>query len=268
MEVLLFRYRVPSRVAPVLSNVPIPLPSYSSSSIRDLALNTAVADLIAKGAIEPAPLSPGYYRRLFVTPKVTGGWRPVIDLSCLRRSVLVSFSHGDSTDDSPVSPFRRLVGVSRSSGCLPPGSGASDISPLPEVLCGGSIVSISSALFRPFYCSADVHTCHGPNLVDNASFRLPDPEVPRRLASPWVLVPRDCTGEGFSPLAVSGARHSCQPGQELPVSFTDPGLSGGEASDTSFEGFPDPQTCPEALISRLRIRLLSSSTSCLFGISC
>ena len=60
---------------------------------------------------------------------------------------------------------------------------------------------------------------------------------------------------------MSGARHSCQPGQELPDLFTDPGLSGDEASDASFEGFPDPQTCPEALISRLRIRLLSSSTS-------
>ena len=36
---------------------------------------------------------PGYYSRLFVTPKVTGGWRPVIDLSCLNRSVLVSHFH-------------------------------------------------------------------------------------------------------------------------------------------------------------------------------
>ena len=40
-----------------------------------------------------APSSPGYYSRLFVTPKVTGDLRPVIDLSRLNRSVLVSHFH-------------------------------------------------------------------------------------------------------------------------------------------------------------------------------
>ena len=93
VEVLRFRYQVSFRVSPVHSNVPIPLPSYSPSSIRGVALSAAVADLCAKGAIEPAPPSPGYYSRLFVTPKVTGGWRPVIDLSRLNRSVLVSHFH-------------------------------------------------------------------------------------------------------------------------------------------------------------------------------
>ena len=93
VEVLRFGYRVPFRVAPVLSNVPIPLPSYSPSSIRGIALSAVVADLCAKGAIEPAPASPGYYSHLSVTPKVTGGWRPVIDLSCLNHSVLVSHFH-------------------------------------------------------------------------------------------------------------------------------------------------------------------------------
>ena len=52
-----------------------------------------VVDMRVKGAIEPAPSSPGYYSRLFVTPKVTGGWRPVIDFSRLNRPVLVSHFH-------------------------------------------------------------------------------------------------------------------------------------------------------------------------------
>ena len=262
MEVLRFGYRVPFLVAPVLSNVPIPLPSYSPSSIRGLALS-------AKGAIEPAPPFPGYYSHLFVTPKVTGGWRPVIDLSRLNRSVLVSHFHME-TQQTVLQSLHSgdwLVS-SRSSGRLTAGSSASNISPLPKVLRVGHSVSISRTLFRPFHCSADVHSCHGPDLIDHASFQLPDPEVPRRLASPRVLVPRDCTGLRLSPLAVSGARHLCQPGQELPDSFADPGLSGDETSDASFEGFPDPQMCPEALISRLRVHLLASSASVLFGVSC
>ena len=87
VEVLRFGYRVPFVVPPPLSSVPIHLPSYSPSSTRGVALLEAVQDLLAKGAIELAPSTPGFYSRLFVTPKVTGGWRPVIDLSVLNRSV-------------------------------------------------------------------------------------------------------------------------------------------------------------------------------------
>ena len=93
VEVLWFGYRVPFLVTPHLSDVPIPLPSYSLSSIRGLALSAAVADLRVKGAVEPAPPSSGFYSRLFVTPKVTGDWWPVIDLSCLNHCVRVSHSH-------------------------------------------------------------------------------------------------------------------------------------------------------------------------------
>ena len=56
VEVLWFGYQVPFLVTPPLSNVFIPPPSYSLSSIRGLALSAAVADLRAKGAIEQAPL--------------------------------------------------------------------------------------------------------------------------------------------------------------------------------------------------------------------
>ena len=86
VEVLLFGYRVPFLASP-LSNVPISLPS------RGLALTAVVADLHEKGAIKLAPPSPGYYSRFFVTPKVTGGWWPVIDLSRLNQSVRVSHFH-------------------------------------------------------------------------------------------------------------------------------------------------------------------------------
>ena len=70
-----------------------PFRAIPPSSIQGITLDAAMVDLRAKGAIEPAPSSPGYYSRLFVTPKVTGGWRPVIDLSRLNRYVLVSHFH-------------------------------------------------------------------------------------------------------------------------------------------------------------------------------
>ena len=84
-------YCLPFLSTPPLSNVPVPMPSYSPSSIKGAALEEVTLGLIAKGAVEPVPLpSPGFYSRLFVVWKTSGSWRPVIDLSHLNRFVDVS----------------------------------------------------------------------------------------------------------------------------------------------------------------------------------
>ena len=90
VQVLCFGYIIPFHSPPPLSSTPIPLPSYTPSSIRGMALAAAVKDLLSKGAIEPSSSGPGFYSRLFVTPKVTGSWRPVIDLSFLNQFVRLS----------------------------------------------------------------------------------------------------------------------------------------------------------------------------------
>ena len=84
-------YCLPFLSAPPLSNVPVPMPSYSPSSIKGAALEEVTLGLIAKGAVELVPLpSPGFYSRLFVVWKTSWSWRPVIDLSHLNRFVDVS----------------------------------------------------------------------------------------------------------------------------------------------------------------------------------
>ena len=84
-------YCLPFLSAPPFSNVPIPMPSYSPTSIKGAALEEVTLGLIAKGAVELAPLpSPGFYSHLFVMWKTSGSWRPVIDLSHLIRFVDVS----------------------------------------------------------------------------------------------------------------------------------------------------------------------------------
>ena len=91
------------------SIVPIPLPSSSPISITGAALEEITLGLIAKDALELAPLpSPGFYSHLFVVWKTSRSWRPVIDLSHLNRfvdvphfqmetiqSVLLSVRQGD-----------------------------------------------------------------------------------------------------------------------------------------------------------------------------
>ena len=109
VEVLRVGYCLPFLSIPPLSTAPIPMPSYSPTSIKGAALEEVTLGLVVKGAVELAPLpSPGFYSRLFVVWKTSGSWRPVIDLSHLNRfvdvppfqmetiqSVLLSVRQGD-----------------------------------------------------------------------------------------------------------------------------------------------------------------------------
>ena len=91
VEVLREGYCIPFLRPPPLSTEPIPMPSYAPTSIKGAALEEITLTLIAKGAVELAPLpSLGFYSRLFVLWKTSGSWRPVIDLSLVNRFVDVS----------------------------------------------------------------------------------------------------------------------------------------------------------------------------------
>ena len=87
-------YRVPfTDSPPPLARTPVSFPTYRAGSPRAQALRQEVEAMLAKGALEIArDLGPGFYSRLFLVEKATGGWRPVIDLSHLNDFVqLTSF---------------------------------------------------------------------------------------------------------------------------------------------------------------------------------
>ena len=87
MEVLREGYAIPFRMPPPLSPTPIILDSYSPQSVNGRALDEEVQTLSRKGAVEPAPPTPGFFSSMFVVTKATGGWRPIIDLSTLNLNV-------------------------------------------------------------------------------------------------------------------------------------------------------------------------------------
>ena len=93
MEVLREGYRILFSRGPPLSDQPLPMPSYSPSSIRGKALEKEFLDLLHKRAIEQAPQSPGFYSRLFVVQKDSGAWRPIIDLSTLNTFIVSQHFH-------------------------------------------------------------------------------------------------------------------------------------------------------------------------------
>ena len=78
-------YRVPFKDSPPpLARTPVSFPTYRAGSPRAQALRQEVKAMLAKGALEIArDPGPGFYSRLFLVEKATGGWRPVIDLSHL-----------------------------------------------------------------------------------------------------------------------------------------------------------------------------------------
>ena len=93
VEALRVGYRIPFDRRPSLSERPLSLPAYSPQSIKGVALTQELQNLLRKGAVEPAPQSPGFYSRLFLVQKASGSWRPIIDLSTLNDYITSSHFH-------------------------------------------------------------------------------------------------------------------------------------------------------------------------------
>ena len=215
IQVLRFGYRVPFRTQPPLSRVPLPPPNYSPTSIRGLALAAAVVAFQEREAIEPAPPSPGYYSRLFLTPKFIGGWRPVIDLSRLNGWVAVSHFHMETAQLvlQSLCPWDLMVSLDLQDAYLQGPVHPSSRRYLR--FCMGELVSQFRALCFGLSTALQANLRHGPGLFGHASLRVPHPPVSRQLACSGFLLLQDRSGERFSPLALSTTRDSDQHSQEF-----------------------------------------------------
>ncbi|XP_064113369.1 uncharacterized protein LOC135220008 [Macrobrachium nipponense] len=84
LEVIENGYKIPFLSRPALSTEPIDLsPSYQTS--KQQILLDLLDQMLEKRAVERVLSlnSPGFYNRLFLVPKQSGGWRPVLDVSRL-----------------------------------------------------------------------------------------------------------------------------------------------------------------------------------------
>ena len=85
VSVLREGYQLEFTSLPLLSRSPTVLTE--GSRTKEEILDQQFQTLLDKNALEPVlnPASPGFYSRIFVVPKASGGWRPVIDLSVLNQ---------------------------------------------------------------------------------------------------------------------------------------------------------------------------------------
>ena len=105
VEALRVGYRIPFDRRPPLSERLLSLPAYSPQSIKGVALTQELQNLLRKGAVEPAPQSPGFYSRLFLVQKASGSWHPIIDLLTLNDYITSSHFHME-TPRSVLSSIR------------------------------------------------------------------------------------------------------------------------------------------------------------------
>ena len=132
---------------------------------------------------------PGFYSRLFLVVKVTGGWRPVIDLSHLNgfvrltpfkmetvASVLLSVRVGDF-----------LASIDLKDAYFQIHTCSSVIKEAIVVPVGGDSLPVQSPVFRTVDCPTGLHlgvrrcVCVGPLPRDSSAV------VPGRLAGPCLL---------------------------------------------------------------------------------
>ena len=167
---------------PPLSDQPLPMPSYSLSSIRGKALEKEFLDLLHKGAIEQAPQTPGFYSRLFVVQKDSGV------LATHHRPVYPEHIHSVTTlpyGDSSVRPTlhspRRLDDLIGSSGRLPSSSNPLGITSVSSLHYRRSPIPVQGTMLRANNCPSGLYKAHGSNIRHSPSLRYQDPPISRRL---------------------------------------------------------------------------------------
>ena len=87
VRILTEGYKIQFLSLPPLQLTPASRVQYQCDPQLRQVLQLAVGDMVEKSAIEIAPSGRGFYSRIFLVPKTSGKWRPIIDLSVLNQHI-------------------------------------------------------------------------------------------------------------------------------------------------------------------------------------
>ena len=156
VSVLQDGYRLPFESPPLLTRTPILFPAYRPGSPQSLALRQEI-EKMPKGALEIVPdPGPGFYSRLFLVEKATGGWRPVIDLSTLNTFIRQT-PFKMETVASVLNPVQRSPRLPELEGCVLPGARPSKFQEVSALCVTGDSVPVQGSLLRTVHCPPSLH---------------------------------------------------------------------------------------------------------------
>ena len=186
---LRFSYHLPFLSTPPLSAAPIPMPSYSPTSIKGAALEEVTLGLIVKGCC--GACSTPFSKLLQPSVRcvedlgvVASGHRPLPSQSLCGR---VSLSDGDHSVRAPVSASGGLDGLHRSQESVSSSAGLPGFSSLSALRVQRPRLPVQSAVLWPLHGSAGFHSGHGSCIRDSPFHGDPHEAVSRRLARPVFL---------------------------------------------------------------------------------
>ena len=133
--------------------------SWIRTSVKGRALDEEIQALCRKGAVKPAPLTPGFFSRMFVVTKATGGLaadhRPVHPEPECGSDL---FSDGDISDGSACCSQERLDGLHRSEGCVLSDPDPPCVSEVPQVHSRREDLAVPGPLLRSVH-TPQHHRC-------------------------------------------------------------------------------------------------------------
>ena len=248
-------YCLPFLSAPPLSNVPIPLPSYSPTSIKGAALEEVTLGQGCCGACSTpfSRLLQPSVRRVEDLGVMAFGHRPLPSQSLCRR---VSLPDGDHSVCAPVGASGGLDGLHRSEGSVPSSTGSSSFSSLSSLHVPRHCLPIQSAVLWPLHSSAGLHQGHGSCFSYTPFYGNPYETVSRRLASPVCLSEVPPQGSSDCPPTLSRVGDCGQPPEIQPGSITGGSVSGGCHRLHLFQGFSVGGTHLMAAVNSRRVSVL------------
>ena len=256
---------IPFRMPPPLSLTQIILDSYSPRSVKGRALEEEIQALRRKGAVEPAPPTPGFYSRMFVVTKATGGggggvavadYRPVPpEPECGSDS----FLYGDFSDGPSFCAEERLNDLHRSEGRLPSDSDPPCVPQVPQVHSRREDLAVPGPLLWSVHSPTGFHSRDGSCVGVPPSAGSSDASVFRRLADLSVVSGGSLLGKGSSSQPLSGAGNCGQPGEVDPYSISTDYVLGNQDQLADFPGFGDSFEDRKVLLNSRRIFVLKGA---------
>ena len=216
MTVLRDGYRVPFKDSPPpLARTPVSFPTYRAGSPRAHALRQEVEAMLAKGALEIArDPGPGFYSRLLRMEKVTGGWRPVIDLSHLNDFVQLMPFKMETVASVLLSVRGGFSSFLGSEGCVLSDPDPRIIEEAVEVHVGGDSLPVQSPVLRSVDCSPGLYQGLRGGVSLGTLSRDQTAPLPGRLVGSLLLGEESQGVDQGAPLALSHPR-DCDKREEV-----------------------------------------------------